>query len=298
RERRDDGLVDGYLDQLRVERGLGKATLDAYAGDLRRYRAHLAGRDVGLLEARTEDVAGFLVELSEAGLVARSQARMLSAVRGLHRYLLVDGRAAQDPTRSLDGPRLGRPLPATLSHEEVDRLLAAPDPATPRGLRDAAMLHLMYAAGLRVSELVGLRMGDLDLRRGVVAAFGKGRKRRLVPFGARAGQLLGPYLETVRPGWARPGVAEVFLTERRRGMTRQGFFALVRRYAAAAGITKRVSPHVLRHAFATHLLRGGADLRVVQTLLGHADVGTTQIYTHVVGDQLRELHARHHPRGG
>jgi len=293
----DDGLVDGYLAHLQVERGLGTNTLVAYAADLRRYRAHLEGRGCALLAARGEDVAAFLVALAASGMAGRSQARMLSSVRGLHRHLVAEGVADRDPTLQIDAPRIGRKLPSTLSGEEVDRLLGAPDPTSPRGLRDAAMLFTMYAAGLRVSELVGLRLGDLDLARGVVAAFGKGRKRRLVPLGAPSIALLGGYLERVRAGWARPGVDEVFVTVRGRGMTRQGFWKLVRRYARAAGVTKKVSPHTLRHSFATHLLRGGADLRVVQTLLGHADLGTTQIYTHVVGDHLRALHARHHPRG-
>jgi integrase/recombinase XerD len=197
----------------------------------------------------------------------------------------------------VDAPKAGRSLPVFLSAEEVRALLGAADPSTPRGLRDLAMLHTLYAAGLRVSELVGLLLPDLDTNAGVVAVLGKGNKRRLVPIAHSTCDLVRQYLATARPLWERPGVNEVFLTPRGRPMTRQGFWLLIRRYALLAGIAKDISPHKLRHSFATHLLEGGADLRSVQAMLGHADISTTQIYTHVMTDKLVGMHRQFHPRG-
>jgi integrase/recombinase XerD len=291
----DDHCVDLYLAHLQVERGLGKHTLAAYASDLRRFRAQLpesasfATVDVGA-------VSGALVALSRDGLGARSQARLLSTLRGLYRFLRDEKLVAQDPIELLRSPQIVRKLPSLLSGDEVLRLLAAPDLTEPRGIRDAAMLHTMYAAGLRVSELVGLSLGDLHVEQGYLTAFGKGRKRRIVPLGAPACAALTRYLDDVRGRWASSTEKHVFVGAHGHGLTRQQFWNLIRAYGAAAGITKRLTPHMLRHSFATHLLEGGADLRVVQTMLGHADIGTTQIYTHVSGAHLRALHARCHPR--
>lgn len=292
-----DLWLDAYLDHLKVERGLGAATIQAYAGDLQRFAAFVesSGRSLDALDATA--VPAFLVQLAEEGLSARSQARMLSALRGFFRYLRSERLVAQDPSELVDAPRLARKLPHVLTRDEVLRLLQAPDTGTPRGARDAAMLHTMYAAGLRVSELVALELGDLELQEGYLAAFGKGRKRRIVPLGDVARDAIEGYLRQVRGRWAAAGERAVFVTARGKRMTRQAFWKNVRRYAAVAGIRKPISPHKLRHSFATHLLSGGADLRAVQTMLGHADITTTQIYTHVTGQHLQDMHHRYHPRG-
>jgi integrase/recombinase XerD len=293
-----DRWIDAYLDHLRVERSLGPRTLEAYAGDLARFVALLGAGGRTLADADAGAVSAVLLALTEAGLSARSQARFLSSVRGLYKFLRQEGELALDPLSAVAAPRLSRKLPNLLTHQEVLRLLAAPDAATLRGARDAAMLHTLYAAGLRVSELVGLKLVDLDLRAGFLAAFGKGRKRRLVPIGELARESLARYLGAVRGAWARAGEKRLFVTRLGRGMTRQAFWKIIKGYSRGAGIRKNVSPHMLRHSFATHLLEGGADLRVVQTLLGHSDISTTQVYTHVSGEHLRAMHERYHPRGG
>ncbi len=297
--RDDDGLLDGYLSHLRVEKGLAARSVEAYAGDLVRFAVFLrqdlvkpvAGVDAG-------DVAAWLVSLSKAGISARAQARKLSALRGFYKFLLAERVVTADPTALVSGPRMPRRLPHVLTFAEVEQLLAAPDPKHPRGLRDRAMLQLLYASGLRVSELVGLSLLDLDLDQGVVAAFGKGSKRRMVPFGEVAADALRTYLHLGRPNWAaKVHSPHLFLTERGGPMTRQGFWKLLGRYARAAGVDRPISPHKLRHSFATHLLERGADLRAVQTMLGHADIATTQVYTHVSAEHLKRVHAQHHPRG-
>ena len=293
-----DTWIDAYLDHLRVERGLGRLTIEAYAGDLSRYQNLLVARGCTLETADVGAVSAVLVELSGKGLSSRSQARFLSSLRGLYKYLVQERALASSPLDLIEAPRLARKLPSLLSHDEILRLLAAPDVTTKRGLRDAAMLHTLYASGLRVSELVGLGMSDVDLRGGLVSALGKGRKRRMVPLGELAQESLRRYLEHVRSLWAQPRSRSLFVTPRGSGMTRQGFWKLLKRYSRAVGIQKNVTPHMLRHSFATHLLEGGADLRVVQTLLGHADIATTQVYTHVSARRLRQMHERYHPRGG
>ncbi len=291
-------LADEWLAHLRVERGLAPRTVAAYSSDLAKFFAYLERASVAELRDVTHGVvSGFLVEASTSGAGARSQARYLSALSGFFAYLVAERHLRVDPTDLVDGPRLPRKLPVVLSRDEVLRLLAAPDGSSPNTIRDRAMLHTMYAAGLRVSELVSLAQNDLNLETGFVAAYGKGGKRRVVPVGEVAREHLGVYLREVRPRWANEAERAVFVTSQRKPMTRQGFWKLVKRYARAAGITKAISPHKLRHSFATHVLLGGADLRVVQTMLGHADISTTQIYTHVGGDHVREAHARFHPRG-
>ncbi len=291
-------MLQAYLAHLRFERGLSERTLEAYRSDLSHLLAFLReerGRDP--IEATESDLVAFVLHLGESALHPRSQARALSALRGFHRFLVAEGMRADDPTEPLDAPRLGRKLPDVLSVQDVLALLEAPDASRPRGVRDRAMLHLLYAAGLRASELLGLRLSDLRLDQGWLGVEGKGGKRRLVPVGEPASAAVRRYLEEVRPRWAPPGEPIVFLTERRRPMTRQGLWKLVRRYARAVGLQGKVSPHTLRHSFATHLLLGGADLRAVQSLLGHEDLATTQIYTHVGRDTLARVHERSHPRG-
>jgi integrase/recombinase XerD len=289
--------VDDYLEHLAVERSLARNTIESYAHDLRELVAYLAQRGIDVTRADAECIAGFLSSLTQAGVGARSQARYLSALRGLFRYLCRERHIAVDPTELLESPRRRAALPVVLTREEVERLLRAPKLETPAGIRDAAMLYTMYASGLRVSELVHLRLADLMPERGLVRVTGKGDKQRLVPIGGVALGHVGRYLEEVRGGWANPNESKVFVTPRGRGMTRQTFWHIVRRSMLAAGITKPVSPHKLRHSFATHLLEGGADLRAVQSMLGHADISTTQVYTHVMGDRLRQVHERYHPRG-
>ena len=297
-----DGLVDVYLQHLRVERALSPHTVLAYARDLGKLLAFAEKRGVSQAsELDLGTLSAWLGSLAKSGLGARSAARHLSAARGLMKFLLREGLMGSDPTELAARPRFGRRLPRTLSESEVLRLIDAPDKATLRGLRDRAMLSLAYAAGLRVSELVGLELGDVDLSRGVVAALGKGGKRRLVPIGEIALAHLDAYLtaRAAGPEKARARAqrsAALFLSPRGGKLTRQGFWKIVGAHARAAGIRGAAYPHQLRHSFATHLLSGGADLRSVQTMLGHSNIATTEIYTHVTRDRVREAHRRAHPR--
>jgi integrase/recombinase XerD len=289
------GWIDAYLDHLRVERALARNTLDAYARDLNALAAEVGGerepRDIG-----PEQIASLLVTNVKRGFGARSSARQLSALRGFFRFLVRERAIPEDPTMLVERPKLARKLPRVLSFDEVDRLLAAPVASTDLGACHAAMLQLMYASGLRVSELVGLRVGDIDLQRGVVSALGKGGKRRLVPVGEIALDHVSRYLQDVRPRVAGPDETALFASPRGGHYSRESFWRIVQRYAVAAGIVPLPSPHKLRHSFATHLLRGGADLRAVQAMLGHADLGTTEIYTRVAQDHVRAAHAKSHPR--
>jgi integrase/recombinase XerD len=292
------GWIDSYLDHLRVERALAKNTLEAYARDLNALATHVGGeRDPNDIDS--DAIASLLAANLRRGFGARSSARQLSGLRGFFRFLVRERAISEDPTRLIDRPATKRTLPRVLSFEEVERLLAAPPATTDAGLCHAAMLHLMYASGLRVSELVGLRLADIDLQRGLVAALGKGDKRRLVPVGEVALDLVTRYVRQVRPRVAerlREPPRALFVSPRRGRYTREAFWLIVRRYAVAAGIVPLPSPHKLRHSFATHLLRGGADLRAVQAMLGHADLGTTEIYTRVAQDHVRAAHAKSHPR--
>ncbi len=300
-----DASVQQFLDHLRVERELAPATVSAYGGDLADFAKFVAARDVrGARDVRTIDVLDYLARVTEQGLSARSQARRLIALRQLFRFLRTEHACDADPTEEIDLPRFGRKLPTFLSVDEVDQLLAAPDRRTPRGARDGAMLEVLYATGLRVSELVRLRIADVNFDAGYLMAFGKGRKQRLVPIGEVALAGLRAYLETARStflgggGKTKPRAASnaLFLTRHGRAMSRQSFWKLLGRYAVAAGIRKRISPHKLRHSFATHLVERGADLRAVQAMLGHADIGTTEIYTHLSRRHLRSVYDRFHPR--
>jgi integrase/recombinase XerD len=293
-----DSAIDVFLDHVKIERGLARNTIEAYARDLAAFRRFADGRglaDAGDVEMR--HVLAFVVELSQKRLKPRSQARMLVALRQLFRHLRAERHVERDPTADVELPRLGRPLPVVLDLDEVDRLLAAPDGRTPRGLRDLAMLEKLYAKGLRVSELVALKLTDVHLHERFLSTVGKGRKQRLVPLGDSAAARIQQYLDGARARFDRGrGSPSLFLTPRGRRMTRQGFWKLLRGYAVAAGIRKRISPHKLRHSFATHLVERGADLRAVQAMLGHADIGTTQVYTHLSTTRLKEVYKRHHPR--
>jgi integrase/recombinase XerD len=290
--------LDLFLAYVRVEKGLAPNSVEAYARDLRRYAEHLEHLGVRSWDrvGRTE-IQAHLAELLRRGLSARSQARALSAIRSLHRLLFAERITPLDPADEIEAPRAGRRLPELLSHEEMGRLLSAPDPRTAAGARDRAMLELLYATGVRVSELVGLKLNDLNLETRMLVARGKGNKERLVPVGAPAAEAVRAYLGSARERLLRGRrTKDLFVTPRGRGLTRQGFAKLLTRYARSAGIRRTVSPHRLRHSFATHLLEGGADLRAVQEMLGHADVSTTQIYTHVERSHVRRLYQRCHPR--
>ncbi len=290
------GWIDAYLDHLRVERNLAKNSLDAYARDLNDLARHVGG-DREPRSITPEDLSGLMVSNVKRGFGARSSCRQLSGMRGFFRFLVRERVVPEDPTMLVERPKLPRRLPRVMSLEEVERLLGAPDLGIPRGICHAAMLQLMYASGLRVSELLNLRLADLDRQRGLVAPLGKGGKRRLVPVGEVALEYVDRYLREVRPLVASEGEATLFVSPKGGGAyTRKHFWRLVRDYAVQVGIVPLPSPHKLRHSFATHLLRGGADLRAVQAMLGHADLGTTEIYTHVARDHVRAAHSKAHPR--
>ncbi len=291
--------IDLYLESLRVERGLSRNTLSAYARDLGRFLEFLqekdadAVADVAQLEPR--HALGFAVDLGEKKLALRSQARMLVALRGLSRYLRSENHCARHFAAEVTLPRVGRPLPKALSAADIDALLAAPNASTLRGCRDAAMLELLYSTGLRVSELVNLRTADVHAD--YLMTVGKGNKSRVVPLGQVARAAIQRYLQEARPSLAKGKVhAALFITHHGRPMTRQCFWQIIGRYARAAGIAAPIHPHVLRHCFATHLVNRGADLRAVQAMLGHADISSTQIYTHMDAPGLRRLYKKHHPR--
>ena len=292
-------LIDAFCDQLWLQDGLAAASLASYRRDLTGFAHWLDARGVALLDVERAHFDQWLAAQFSAKAKATSVARRLSALRRFYRLQLSHGVIRDDPTLRVTAPKKPLRLPKHLSEAQVEALLAAPDVATPLGLRDRAMLETLYATGLRVSELTGLRRSQVAQDAGVVRVVGKGSKERLVPLGDEAVSWLERYLREVRPALARTSKRdEVFLTQRQGPLTRQAFWALIKRYALRAGIAPAsLSPHVLRHAFATHLLNHGADLRVVQLLLGHADITTTTIYTHVARERLKQLHAAHHPRG-
>ncbi len=293
----EQALLDRFVDSIWMESGLSAHTLAAYRADLRALAIALKCSGRTLLGASHADLLNYMAERSER-VSARTSARSLSTLRRFYRWLLRENLISVDPSALIRSPRLSRTLPDSLTEEEINRLLDSPDPDTPYGQRDRAMLELMYASGLRVSELISLELGQIDARMGVIRIIGKGNKERLVPVGEQALDTLRTYLADGRHELATglPS-SHVFLSKRGRGMSRQAFWQIIKRYASLADIRSQVSPHTLRHAFATHLLNHGADLRTLQMLLGHADLSTTQIYTHVATARLQELHRKHHPRG-
>jgi integrase/recombinase XerD len=292
-------VLERFLDELWAVDGLARLTLDAYRRDLTTLCVWLRARGSDLTSASRADLLGFLGSRMQAGSRPKSVARWLSSQRRFYRFLVAAGLRRDDPTARIDAPSIGRPLPDSLSEAQVEALLEAPDTGSPVELRDRAMLELLYATGLRVSELVGLEQSSVNPRQGVIRITGKGSRERLVPMGEEAGDWMARYFREARPELMRDRAPTevLFVTRRGAGMTRQAFWYRIKKYAAAAGITVDLSPHTLRHAFATHLLDHGADLRVVQMLLGHSSLSTTQIYTHVARARLQALHARHHPRG-
>jgi integrase/recombinase XerD len=290
--------IDSYMSYIAVEKGLSRNTLDSYSGDLVRYTNFL--EELGITEigktSKTE-VMAYLLSLWKQGLSAKTVARSVSVLRGFYRWLADEGVLRGNPLEDMESPRTTRSLPEVLSLDEVESLLNQPNPLNPIGMRDRAMLELLYATGLRVSELVHLVLNNVNLEAGYLIVLGKGDKQRVVPMGQEALHWLGRYLEESRKRLlADRQNPLVFVSQWGRGMSRQGFWKIMKKYALMAGIRKNISPHTLRHSFASHLLEGGADLRSVQSLLGHVDISTTQIYTHVTRERLRKVHARYHPR--
>ena len=291
-------LIDRFLDAIWMERGLSENTLGAYRADLLALNQRLLSRRVDLARAGRADVLDYIAWRVESGAKPRSTARQLSSFRRFYRYLLRQGLLLEDPTVQIAMPKIGRALPQSLTEEEVDALLGAPAVAEALGHRDRAMLEVLYATGVRVSELINLKMSQVNLNQGVLRIVGKGDRERLIPLGDEAQDWLKEFVNGPRVEILLERQTDyLFPTRRGDRMTRQAFWHIIKRYAKKAGVKKKLSPHTVRHAFATHLLNNGADLRVVQLLLGHSDVSTTQIYTHVARERMKELHSRHHPRG-
>ena len=293
-----DEEVQAFLDHLGVERGLSANTVAAYGLDLAQFAEHARKKGIKSAEALTETVLlGFLQGLRQAGISPNSISRKLSAIKTFAKFAYREGYIKTDFTANTDGMRRVKKLPSVLTIEEISNLLAQPDGRKPAGSRDKAMLETLYATGVRVSELINLRLSDVNESVGFVRCFGKGSKERIIPLGKVAIDYLGQYLANGRPKFARAGSSEyLFLTNRGKKMSRVGFWKVIKKYAALAGITKNITPHILRHSFATHLLEGGADLRSIQEMLGHADIATTQVYTHVSRDKLKEVYRKSHPR--
>jgi integrase/recombinase XerD len=294
-----DNLIDRYLNYLLIEKGLSKTTLESYSRDLLRYHDFLKQNDFHhITETDTPLILKHMIALRKAGLGARSRARHLVSIRGFYRFLVNEKIIKNDPSRLVDLPKLSLKLPDVLSVDDVSRLLKVPDTGRPLGARDAAMLELLYAAGLRVSELVNLKLQDINLEAGFVRVLGKGSKERVVPIGQHAKTKIEFYIENYRQAALKNKLSRyLFIARAGKPITRQGFWKLLRRYADQAQLNKKITPHSLRHSFATHLLEGGADLRAVQVMLGHVDISTTQIYTHVTRKHLKDLHRKYHPRG-
>jgi integrase/recombinase XerD len=293
----DNAQLDTFIDHLWLEDGLSKNTLESYRADLSQFNAWLIKRKSELLTANQADIQQYLaVKFPQSK--PRSISRLIASMRRFYRYALRENLIEKDPTLQIESPKLPRSLPKSLNEQEVEDLLNAPNINEAIGLRDRAMLELLYASGLRVSELVTVKVNEVSTQDGVVRVTGKGSKTRLVPMGEEAVDWIDKYIKQARPEILQKRMSDaLFVTARASAMTRQAFWYLIKRYALLAGISKHMSPHVLRHAFATHLLNHGADLRVVQMLLGHADISTTQIYTHVARERLKQLHSVHHPRG-
>ena len=292
-------LVDQYLNYLVVEKGLASGTIDAYARDLGRYVRFLRANKISnIAETDTPVILKYLLNLRDKGLGIRSRARHLVTLRGFYRFAVQEKVIKKDPARLVELPKFGVRLPDVLSFEEIKKLLNAPDTKTAKGLRDAAMLELLYAAGLRVSELIKVKMTEINMEAGFVRVFGKGAKERIVPIGGYAKEKIQAYVAHGRPTLLKENISPyLFVARAGKPMTRQGFWKLLKRYGLQAAIKNAVTPHSLRHSFASHLLEGGADLRAVQMMLGHVDISTTQIYTHVARDHLKKMHEKYHPRG-
>lgn len=294
----NDALLDSFLLHLKTERRLSGNTLASYGADMRRFSVFLSDRGIDAASFSRPEFLDYLTALREEGLSARSAARHVSTTRSFFRFLVREGVLSASPVSAVKAPRIGRPLPKYLTLTQVERLLAAPDDRTLEGIRDRAMLTLLYASGLRASEVVTLRLENVDANAGFLYVLGKGGKERVVPVADVALASLKTYLSQARPAFLGKRVTNaLFLSRRGKPITRQTLWNRIRRWALVSGIEERISPHTLRHSFASHLLAGGADLRAVQAMLGHADIATTQIYTHVTPERLRDIHRKHHPRG-
>jgi integrase/recombinase XerD len=297
-----ESIIHAFLNYMRVERGLAQNTILAYGRDLKRFAEFLRKRQkLKMEDVNREDVVDFLSSLYKEKLDSRSVARYLVSLRGLYKFAMMEEMVSADPTENLESPKIRNSLPTYLRVDEIDKLLAAPNLATPIGLRDLAMLEVLYSTGLRVSELLNLRISDIDMRIGCVRCIGKGDKERLVPIGRKAIAAVEQWLAQGRPKFARPASPPphnqvLFLTSIGRRLSRVGIWKILHEYGMRLGLRGRLTPHKLRHSFATHLLEGGADLRSVQLMLGHADISTTQIYTHVVEERLKQIYKAHHPR--
>ena len=291
--------VDRYLNYILIEKGLSDKTVESYSSDLARFLEFLEKNGVyNLSETDTPIILRYLIALRNAGLSARSRARHLVTLRGFYRFSAHEGMIKHDPVRIIDFPKAGLRLPDVLSIQEIKGLLSLADASKPQGARDAAMIELLYAAGLRVSELIGIKLQNVSLEAGFVRVFGKGSKERVVPIGLYAKERIDHYIVNARPQLLKKRINHfLFVTRLGKPMTRQGFWKLFKRYVLKAGINKNITPHTLRHSFASHLLEGGADLRSVQLMLGHIDISTTQIYTHVAREHLKKMHEKFHPRG-
>lgn len=292
----NQSIIDIFIDAMWLESGLSKNTLSAYRSDLLQFCKFI--QSINLLLVEQSHIQRYLAHCLAQGVKGSSSARVLSTLRRFYRYQVRENKITEDPCAQVSSPKLGRPLPKSLSEDEVDALLEAPDTNRALGLRDRAMLETLYATGLRVSELVSLKLLEINIQAGVIRIIGKGNKERLVPLGQEALQWIEQYLRGARADLLKQNLCDaVFVTTRGAAMSRQAFWYLIKRYAQQAGIQHALSPHTLRHAFATHLLNHGADLRSVQILLGHADLSTTQIYTHIARERLQSMHSEHHPRG-
>jgi integrase/recombinase XerD len=294
-----DHFVDQYIQFLTIEKGLASNTIESYHMDLRRFMDFLEYNGIkNISESDTTVLLKYIIEMRKEGLSARSRARHIVTLRGFFRFLVKEKILASDPTEIIDLPKTGLHLPDFLSVEDIGSLLKMPDTRTPKGVRDASMLELLYAAGLRVSELISIQLGTVYLEAGFVRVLGKGSKERVVPIGGFARESLETYIQTSRPLLLKNTQSKyLFVARAGKPMTRQGFWKLLKKYAREAGIEKKITPHSIRHSFASHLLEGGADLRSVQIMLGHSDISTTQIYTHVAHEHLVNMHRKYHPRG-
>jgi integrase/recombinase XerD len=292
-------IVDRYINFLLVEKGLASATIESYSSDLARFSDFLEKHKISdIVKTDTAVILKYLIHLRDEDLEARSRARHLVTLRGFFRFLVQEKILKQNPAKIIDLPKSGLKLPDVLSAEEIQLILNTPDPKTHRGARDAAMLELLYAAGLRVSELINVKVRDVNLEVGFVRTMGKGSKERVVPIGSHARDKITDFIKHARPRLLKQHVSQfLFVARAGKPMTRQGFWKLIKQYAVKAGIDKEITPHTFRHSFASHLLEGGADLRSVQMMLGHVDISTTQIYTHVAREHLKRMHEKYHPRG-
>lgn len=293
-----EGLLDSFLSYLAVEKGLSENTLESYGRDVRKFLSFIEKDGISSPEKiKYNHILDFLTHFKEQGFTATTIVRSVVSVKQFFKYLLLEKILEEDPTAHIRTPKMKKAIPGVITLDEVERILSAPDESTPEGLRDAAMLEVLYATGIRVSELIGLKLNDVNFEHGFVIVYGKGSKERIVPMGDKAKNKLLDYLRDSRPTLLKSREAKtLFVTRRGKGMTRQGFWKIIKNYALKGGVNKKISPHTLRHSFATHLLERGADLRTIQVMLGHSDISTTQIYTHVESERLKEIHKKYHPR--